>query len=170
MKMGRFCVIGILVIIVSAQVRQRFAYTNYTIPCVLGTSCILPCKMDPYQKNASVSWLNSNEEYLTRGKTIINPDSTYLGIEKSANNTWNLHNKNVTRNFAGTYKCEAKIGSKQMTLSVVTLVIESKPTLDERNSSGSNSKFKEGEDAELNCVFDGSPAPEIKWHRGRSME
>jgi hypothetical protein len=58
----------------------------------------------------------------------MNPDSTYLGVEKSAYNTWDLRNKNVTRNFAGTYKCEAKICNETLTLSVVIVVIEGKFT------------------------------------------
>ncbi|XP_053407110.1 protein amalgam-like isoform X2 [Mercenaria mercenaria] len=148
------------------MVDGAYRVINITKSCVLNHECKLPCRLEPFSYTINVLWFNNNNEMLTRGNQV-HKHYRNLRIEKPAYNEWVLYILRVNQNFADKYRCKTSDG---YTLSEITVVVENEPRIDEQKSSSFHEHFHEHSLAQLNCIFYGSPKPEVTWHRGPSKE
>ncbi|XP_053407111.1 hemicentin-2-like isoform X1 [Mercenaria mercenaria] len=160
------CIQIVMFVFCMKMVDGAYRVINMTKSCVLNHECKLPCRMEPFSYTISVLWFNDNNEMLTRGNQV-HKHHRNLRIEKPAYNEWVLYILRVNRKFADKYRCKTSDG---YTLSEITVVIEHEPRTDEQKSSSFHERFDEHSLAQLNCIFHGSPKPEITWHRGPSKE
>ncbi|XP_060563458.1 opioid-binding protein/cell adhesion molecule homolog [Ruditapes philippinarum] len=141
------------------------AIINYTQPATLNRNVILPCRLPMHEsKNVNVRWYSGKDGWLTSG-TNVYAHHAEIEIMKPAPNEWNLFIKKMTKSFEDTYTCKT---DQNEILSLVKVIIETPPKIDELASSPKRVNVKEGENAELRCEVTGTPTPEIHWYRGSS--
>ncbi|XP_048254393.1 hemicentin-2-like [Haliotis rufescens] len=147
------------------ELRPAVPYLNESVSTVVveeGESAILSCTA--YNLGSRmISWTNS-EGILTVGTNVLDANNTKISIEHSTDNQWDLILGEVMESDAGVYTCNVAIDTHNISRQVILSVVVPAYMV----STSDNINIEEGQNAVLECVAGGTPAPQVMWSVGES--
>ncbi|KAL4228164.1 hypothetical protein ACF0H5_013598 [Mactra antiquata] len=136
---------------------------NITVAGKQNGDITLQCRIpEPVPNGIIVRWYSAKDSWLTSG-TRVYKHRNHMSVQKPAPNEWNLHIKNLAQSFADVYTCHT---DTNVTVSIISLVIESEPKFEDGLTTGKYYTVTEGGYAVMKCVVSGKPEPIIEWFRG----
>lgn len=147
MKLPHFYLLGLLVI--SGQAILQVSISLSKVEISVGQSKYFTCTV--LGEPETIDWYSPQGEKITSNQRVV--------VQREGIRSWlTIYNANI--DDAGIYRCQA-IDSKGHTQeSTVVLEIYQKLTFEDVRSP---QEFRKGEDAEVICHINSSPAPMVRW-------